>query len=43
MREDLGGVEFCNTFGVYRFLAGNEDAGLGDIMVSNCEDGVVAL
>ena len=35
----LGG----DTFRVYRFLAGNEDAGFRDIMVSDGEDGVIAL
>ena len=28
VREDLGGIKFCNAFGVNGFLAGNEDAGL---------------
>jgi len=41
--EDLGGVKFCNAFGVYRFLAGDEDAGLRDIVVGDGEDGVIAL
>ena len=43
MREDLGGIKFCNTFRVNGFLTGDEDAGLRDIMVSHCEDGVIAL
>jgi hypothetical protein len=43
VREDLGGVEFCNAFRVYGFLAGDEDAGLRDIVVSDCKDGVIAL
>ena len=43
MREDLEGIKFCNAFGVNQFLARNEDAGFGDIMVGDCKDGVVAL
>jgi len=43
VREDLRGVKFCNTFRVNGFLAGDEDASLGDIVVGDCVDGVVAL
>ena len=43
VREDLEGIKFCNAFGVYGFLAQNEDAGLGDIVVGDCKDGVIAL
>jgi hypothetical protein len=43
VREDLGGIKFCNAFGVDGFLAGNEDAGLRDIMVGDCKNGVIAL
>jgi len=43
VREDLGGVKFCNAFRVDGFLTGNEDAGLGDVVVSDCKDGVKAL
>jgi len=40
VREDLEGVKFCNTFRVNGFLTGDKDAGLGDIVVGDCEDGV---
>jgi hypothetical protein len=43
VREDLGGIKFCNAFRVNGFLAGDEDASFRDIMVGDCKDGVVAL
>jgi len=43
MWEDLGGVKFCNTFGVDGLLAGNKDTGFADVMVCDGEDSVEAL
>ena len=43
MWEDLGGVKFCNTFRVDRFLAEDKDTGLGDVMVSDHKDGIEAF
>jgi hypothetical protein len=43
VREDLGGIKFCNAFRVNGFLAGNEDASFRDIVVCDGKDGIIVL
>ena len=43
MGENVSCVYLCNSSGVNLFITGYEDGGLGTVMISDCQDGVVTI